>query len=299
MSIRHNEPEHDTGVVSSEDEPPPAPVLADEEADDADETLPPPPPTSPPHAEDDLQALPDPPPDASPLGAGDPEQPAVRGDAASPTTRAEVTVDPEPLATPMPPPPDEPDDPTDVVSGDEAEVDEPSTTPMPPPDEPDDPTDVVSGDEAEVDEPPLPAESATDPATLAEAEVVAYGDELDTELEATELDDDLEDGDLDEDDVADESAVALTAAATKLVTGGPAFHDRWDLIQVDFVDDPRQAVERADGLVGDVVDEIMRALATEREQLGGAWRDNSTASTEDLRLAFQRYRTVFQRLLQT
>ena len=84
-----------------------------------------------------------------------------------------------------------------------------------------------------------------------------------------------------------------------LVRGGDAFQGRWDDIQVDFVDDPRAAVERADGLVGDVVDEILRALATERERLAGPWRDNQGASTEDLRQAFQRYRGVFQRFLRT
>jgi hypothetical protein len=84
-----------------------------------------------------------------------------------------------------------------------------------------------------------------------------------------------------------------------LVRGGEAFTGRWDDIQIDFVDDPRAAVERADGLVGDVVDEIMRALATERERLAGPWRDDESATTEDLRQAFQRYRGVFQRLLRT
>ena len=107
------------------------------------------------------------------------------------------------------------------------------------------------------------------------------------------------------DAAGDVDAGAVTAAPPPATVGSfvargrDDLQRRWDDVQVDFVDDPRRAVERADGLVGDVVDEIMRALATEREQLAGPWRDADAASTEDLRLTFQRYRSMFQRLLQT
>ncbi len=139
--------------------------------------------------------------------------------------------------------------------------------------------------------PPPPGDSGGE---IEAAEAAAAANEASAVIDTD--DDDHDDLEADEDD---DDVEAVAGASTMLVTGGPAFEDRWEVVQVDFVDDPRQAVQRADALIGDVVDEIMRALATEREQLSGAWRDDESATTEDLRLAFQRYRTVFHRLLRT
>ena len=70
-------------------------------------------------------------------------------------------------------------------------------------------------------------------------------------------------------------------------------------IQVGFVDEPREMVERADALVA----ELMQRLASqfypseERSRLETQWDKDDDVSTQDLRLALQRYRSFFQRLL--
>ena len=72
---------------------------------------------------------------------------------------------------------------------------------------------------------------------------------------------------------------------------------RWEALQVTFVDDPRRAVEEADGLVAHVMQQLADGFARERETLEGQWSRGEDVSTEDLRVALQRYRSFFQRLL--
>ena len=73
------------------------------------------------------------------------------------------------------------------------------------------------------------------------------------------------------------------------------FRARWDTVQIGFVDDPRQAVQQADELVGQMMKSLAQSFADERRQLEA--QRNETASTENLRVALQRYRSFFQRLL--
>lgn len=75
------------------------------------------------------------------------------------------------------------------------------------------------------------------------------------------------------------------------------FRSRWMDIQVAFVDEPRQAVEKADGLVADSMRRVAEVFAEERARLEGQWDRGDDVSTEDLRLALRRYRTFFSRLL--
>lgn len=75
------------------------------------------------------------------------------------------------------------------------------------------------------------------------------------------------------------------------------FRSRWDQVQTSFVDEPRAAVEQADGLVANVVKRIAEQYATEREQLEGQWDRGENINTEDLRQALKRYRAFFDRLL--
>jgi hypothetical protein len=75
------------------------------------------------------------------------------------------------------------------------------------------------------------------------------------------------------------------------------FFTRWEQIQVRFVDDPRDAVESADTLVANVMQRIAEGFALERERLEGMWGRGEDVGTEDLRVALQRYRTFFHRLL--
>jgi hypothetical protein len=78
-----------------------------------------------------------------------------------------------------------------------------------------------------------------------------------------------------------------------------AFRARWTDIQTSFVDAPRQAVEQADGLVAEVMQHLARTFADERRRLEGQWDRGDNIATEDLRTAFQRYRSFFERLLAT
>jgi hypothetical protein len=72
---------------------------------------------------------------------------------------------------------------------------------------------------------------------------------------------------------------------------------RWDDIQTGFVDEPRQAVERADQLVAGAMKRLAETFANERNTLEGQWSKGDQVSTEDLRVALRRYRTFFDRLL--
>jgi hypothetical protein len=75
------------------------------------------------------------------------------------------------------------------------------------------------------------------------------------------------------------------------------FQDRWMDIQTGFVDEPRRAVEQADTLVAEVIRRLAEIFAEERSELEGQWGRGDRVSTEDLRLAMQRYRSFFSRLL--
>ncbi len=75
------------------------------------------------------------------------------------------------------------------------------------------------------------------------------------------------------------------------------FRSRWTEVQAAFVDDPRDCVQKADGLVSDVVDRLTSGFAQARSGLEEQWSRGEQVSTEDLRLALQRYRDFFERLL--
>jgi hypothetical protein len=72
---------------------------------------------------------------------------------------------------------------------------------------------------------------------------------------------------------------------------------RWTGIQTAFVDEPRRAVEQADGLVAAAMKRLAEVFAEERSKLEQHWDRGDNVSTEDLRIALQRYRSFFQRLL--
>ena len=72
---------------------------------------------------------------------------------------------------------------------------------------------------------------------------------------------------------------------------------KWNDIQTGFVDEPRRAVQDADALVAGAMKRLAEVFANERSQLEGQWDRGDDVSTEDLRIALQRYRTFFDRLL--
>jgi sRNA-binding protein len=76
-----------------------------------------------------------------------------------------------------------------------------------------------------------------------------------------------------------------------------AFRDRWVVIQTQFVDEPRKAVEGAEALVGEVMQTLTESFKRERQDLESHWSGDRDLSTEDLRQAIRRYRSFFNRLL--
>jgi hypothetical protein len=75
------------------------------------------------------------------------------------------------------------------------------------------------------------------------------------------------------------------------------FRTRWTEVQSAFVDSPRSAVERADSLVAETMKRLAEMFSDERKKLEGQWDRGDNVTTEDLRLALQRYRAFFDRLL--
>jgi hypothetical protein len=75
------------------------------------------------------------------------------------------------------------------------------------------------------------------------------------------------------------------------------FRTRWTDIQGAFVDSPRSAVERADALVAETMKRMAEMFAEERHKLEAQWDRGDNVTTEDLRVALQRYRAFFDRLL--
>ena len=95
------------------------------------------------------------------------------------------------------------------------------------------------------------------------------------------------------------TAPAIDEQAAPLLSPEEAkdFRARWDAVQVSFVDEPRRAVEEADGLVAVTTKRLAETFAAERTKLEAHWERGENVSTEDLRLALRRYRSFFGRLL--
>jgi hypothetical protein len=98
---------------------------------------------------------------------------------------------------------------------------------------------------------------------------------------------------------ANRTTTSQNEAPTPLFVSQEAedFRHRWNDIQTGFVDEPRQAVERADELVASAIKRLAEIFAKERSALEEQWARGGDASTEDLRLALRRYRAFFDRLL--
>ncbi|MDQ0904494.1 hypothetical protein QFZ22_000479 [Streptomyces canus] len=77
------------------------------------------------------------------------------------------------------------------------------------------------------------------------------------------------------------------------------FRTRWQEVQNEFLDDPRDAVHTADALVADVMQKLATTFADHKQELEGQWNRGEQANTEDLRQALRHYRSFFNRLLVT
>jgi hypothetical protein len=104
---------------------------------------------------------------------------------------------------------------------------------------------------------------------------------------------------------ADRATTATQAPETSEDAGTPLLGDteeyrrRWEAVQTGFVDEPRRAVENADALVAEVMQELASSFADERNGLESQWSEGDQVSTEDLRVSLRRYRSFFDRLLTT
>ncbi len=97
---------------------------------------------------------------------------------------------------------------------------------------------------------------------------------------------------------AAEEATDGSSRASLLAHGDAAdFRTQWESIQTGFVDEPRRAVEQADALVATLMQRLADTFSQERKSLENQWDRGDDVSTEDLRVALQRYRSFFDRLL--
>lgn len=78
-----------------------------------------------------------------------------------------------------------------------------------------------------------------------------------------------------------------------------SLRERWNEVQASFVDDPQTAVQQAHQLVADLVNDLTQTFTRERTDLENQWKSDGSADTEALRVALQRYRSFFNRLLTT
>jgi hypothetical protein len=103
-----------------------------------------------------------------------------------------------------------------------------------------------------------------------------------------------------EDPGAEPSSTKHESSAAEALFAGDnlgELRERWAGVQAAFVDDPKDCVQKADGLVSDLVEQLTAGFAETRSHLEEQWHRGEEASTEDLRLALMHYREFFERLL--
>ncbi|TLQ46608.1 hypothetical protein [Streptomyces marianii] len=81
------------------------------------------------------------------------------------------------------------------------------------------------------------------------------------------------------------------------VEDAESYRDRWQQIQANFIDDPRDSVRAADSLVADVIQTLAATFADHKQDLESRWSRGEETETEDLRVALQHYRIFFNQLL--
>jgi hypothetical protein len=107
--------------------------------------------------------------------------------------------------------------------------------------------------------------------------------------------------------VGDPRSAAADGSVSEPATGGDegerilvddpdGVRQRWNSVQVGFVDDPRQAVGDAGQLVDEVVELVVAGVGAQRDRLGETWSADDL-DTEQLRLALRQYREFLDRLL--
>jgi hypothetical protein len=76
-----------------------------------------------------------------------------------------------------------------------------------------------------------------------------------------------------------------------------SLRSRWENIQIEFVDAPRDSVGHADQLVVEAIQSLATRFAAERQRLEQQWNRRESISTEDLRQSLRRYRSFCERIL--
>jgi hypothetical protein len=152
----------------------------------------------------------------------------------------------------------------------------------------------------------LPLRKTDDPEELTTADLARSANRTDQSSE-TEFQDEAEStpkmpvrSDRSVTDISERSAKASAPAdATPLFPEDQLrdLQSKWNNIQTGFVDEPRTAVQDADALVASTMQQLAEAFSRERTNLEQQWGRGDSVSTEDLRVAFQRYRSFFRRML--
>ncbi|MFI9561128.1 hypothetical protein [Nonomuraea endophytica] len=88
------------------------------------------------------------------------------------------------------------------------------------------------------------------------------------------------------------------AARPALLGADPGeLQGRWRDLQASFVDDPREAVERADTLLDETTASLHSALEAHVHELREHWKSAGDGDTEQLRTALRDYLDLLHRLL--
>jgi hypothetical protein len=103
------------------------------------------------------------------------------------------------------------------------------------------------------------------------------------------------------------AAAPASALDTPLLSDTTGLRQRWQAVQAEFVDDPREAVGDAAQLLDQTTQELVGALQQRQRDLRSTWDSgeatgtataDGTTDTERLRLTLQRYRGLFNQLTQ-
>lgn len=138
-------------------------------------------------------------------------------------------------------------------------------------------------------------ETDTDTDTGTERQAPLYPGEATPEQDRT----DTAPADADADDAGDGVGDDVGERPLLAPADAEAYRTSWSEIQGRFVDDPQEAVKSADALVAEVMRTLAGTFSTHKQELEGQWDRGEQVATEDLRLALQRYRSFFNRLLNT
>lgn len=128
--------------------------------------------------------------------------------------------------------------------------------------------------ESNLDEPAVTEPAGTEPVAAAAAEPVATGAKP-TPTKA-----------------GDDAGTPLFAADQV-----DQYRTQWREVQSAFVDSPQQAVQEADELVAQVIQNLAATFAEHKRTLEAQWDRGEAGETEDLRLALRQYRSFFNQLL--